>query len=78
MDRQVRLTIDHGQEAYEQVFGLAPNLTVRSPPESRLVVEVKSDATLQRRVSNLLTSLPLQVERNSKYVNGLTGSLRFA
>jgi len=77
MDHQVRVTIDYNQAAYEQVVHLMPNLVVKAPLPSRVVVEVKADATLHRRVSNVLSSFPLQVERNSKYVSGALGSLCF-
>lgn len=74
MDRQIRLTIDHSQKVYEQISYPGLNLVARSPIESRLVVEVKCNPDLHRRLSNVLSSLPLQVERNSKYVNGLLSS----
>jgi hypothetical protein len=77
IDRQVRVTLDYDQAAFEQITYLRPNLTVKSPVPSLIVVEVKSDATLHRRVSNVLSLFPLQVARNSKYVNGVTESLCF-
>jgi hypothetical protein len=77
MDQQVRVTIDYKQAAYEQVIHLTPNLVIKAPLPGRVVVEVKADATLHRRVSNVLSSFPLQVERNSKYVSGTLGSLCF-
>ena len=75
MDRRVRITIDYAQRFYEQVSYPAPNLVIQSPVDSALVVEVKCDVDQHRRLSNVLSLLPLQVERNSKYVNGLLGSL---
>jgi hypothetical protein len=77
MDRQVRVTLDYHQVAYEQISHFTPNLVIQAPVPSRVVVEVKADATLHRRVSNTLSSFPLQVERNSKYVNGVLDSLCF-
>jgi hypothetical protein len=77
MDRQIRVTIDYNQVAYEQIVHLTPNLTIKAPVPSRIVVEVKADAALHRRVSNVLSSFPLQVGRNSKYVNGVIESLCF-
>jgi hypothetical protein len=75
MDRRVRITIDYAQRFYEQVSYPAPNLVIWSPVDSVVVVEVKCDVDQHRRLSNVLSLLPLQVERNSKYVNGLLGSL---
>lgn len=77
VDRKVRVTVDYSQVAYEQITYLIPNLVIRAPIPSPIVVEVKSDARLHRRVSNALSSFPLQAERNSKYVNGVVGSLCF-
>jgi hypothetical protein len=76
-DRQVRITLDYDQVVYEQVTYAAPNLVVRSPVEPCVVVEVKSDSDLHRRVSNVLTSFPVQTQRNSKYVDGVVGALCF-
>jgi hypothetical protein len=76
-DHQVRLTIDYDQVAYEQITHSTPNLEVRAPIPSLVVVEVKAEEALYRRVSNVLSSLPLQVGRNSKYVNGVLDSFCF-
>jgi len=77
MDRQIRVTIDYDQKVYEQITHPELNLTFSTPIERRIVIEVKSDPALYRRVSNVLSSFPLRVERNSKYVNGLIESLCF-
>ena len=77
MDHQVRVTIDYSQVAYEQIAHLTPNLAIKAPLPGQIVVEVKADAALHRRVSNVLSSFPLQVGRNSKYVNGVLDSLCF-
>ena len=78
IDHQLRLTIDHHLAAYEQVMHAVPNLSVRAPLPSQIVVEVKCDATLHRRVSNMLSSFPLPVRRNSKYVNSVLSALCFS
>jgi len=77
IDRQVRVTIDYDLVAYEQVMYPAPNLLIRAPIPKPIVIEVKSDAALHRRVSNVLSRFPLEVGRNSKYVNGVMDSLCF-
>ena len=77
MDRRVRLTVDRDLAAYEQVMRPAPNLRVKAPGWDRIVIEVKGDPTLHTRLSGVLSSLPLVVTRNSKYVSGLTASLAF-
>ena len=77
IDRRVRVTIDYSQVAYEQITHLTPNLLIRSPIPDPVVIEVKADAALHRRISNVLSSFPPQVGRNSKYVNGITGAFCF-
>ena len=75
IDRQVRVTADYNLRAYEQFTFTSPNLACPAVLENCVVLEVKSDIKLHRRVSTILSSLPLQVGRNSKYVNGLMGSV---
>jgi hypothetical protein len=77
MDRQIRVTIDYDQMAYEQVTYASPNLVSSSYIDRHVVVEVKSDAALHSRVSNVLSSFPLRTARYSKYVRGVTDSLHF-
>ncbi len=76
-DHRVRVTIDYDLAFYEQITHWMPNLHLRAPVPGRVVVEVKADESLHRRVSDVLTSFPLQVERNSKYVGGVLGALCF-
>ncbi len=76
-DRQLRVTLDYRQAAYEQLTHLVPNLRLRSPTPSYLVVEVKASPRHHRRVSDLLSSFPIPVVRNSKYVIGVLESLCF-
>ncbi len=78
IDHQIRVTIDYNLAAYEQVTSPMPNISMLSFIDRLVVVEAKSDETLHRRLSNVLTSFPLRVERNSKYVNGVLDSLCFA
>jgi len=76
-DRQVRVTIDCNHVAYEQMMHAAPNLVARSHTRGPVIIEVKADATLHRRVSDVLRTFPLPTGRHSKYVSGLLGSLCF-
>lgn len=76
-DHQIRVTVDYDQTAYEQLTHTAPNVRFPAYVESRVIVEVKSDPSLARRVSNTMSSFPVPAERNSKYVEGMLGSMRF-
>lgn len=77
-DRLVRVTIDTDLAAYEQFMFPSPNLVHRAPVSDQIVIEVKADSTLHRRLSHVLSSFPLQVSRYSKYVSGVLDSLCFA
>jgi hypothetical protein len=76
-DHQIRVTIDHDLIAYEQFTRRSPNLAHRVPIPSQTIVEVKADSGQHRRVSDVLSSFPLQVSRNSKYVTSVIDSLCF-
>jgi hypothetical protein len=77
-DRMIRVTLDSDLAAYEQFTFLSPNLVHRAPTPGEIIVEVKADWKMHRRLSNVLSSLPLQVSRYSKYVSGVLDSLCFA
>jgi hypothetical protein len=77
IDRQIRVTVDYDQKVYGQMTHLAPNLKFETPMRGQVVIEVKSDSSLYRRVSNVVTLFPLPVARNSKYVQGVLDSLGF-
>ena len=77
IDHQVRVTVDYDQVVCEQITYAAPNLVSKSFIEDQIVIEVKVDSRLHRRLSNVLYSFPLQTGRNSKYVNGVIDSLCF-
>jgi hypothetical protein len=77
IDCPIRVTIDYNVVAYEQLTHLKPNLRIKAPVPPHVVVEVKAEPALHRRISDVLSSFPIQVGRNSKYVNGVLGSLCF-
>lgn len=77
MDEQIRLTIDSEQRVYEQLTHTTPNVRFPARATNGIVVEVKADPSLARRISNLYSSLPVLVEQNSKYVDGILNSTRF-
>lgn len=76
-DREIRITLDYDQAVYEQLMYPAPNLTMQTPTVGYTVVEVKAPSNLHKRVSDILSLLPLQVQRNSKYVDGMLDALSF-
>jgi hypothetical protein len=77
IDHQIRVTADHNVTAYEQITSLKPNLKIKAPIPPHVIVEVKAAPALHRRISDVLSSFPIQVGRNSKYVNGILDSLCF-
>ena len=74
MDRQVRITVDYRQQAWEQLTYPRPNLAAQSQIERLVVVEIKADVALHRRVANVLCAFPLPAERHSKYVTGISSA----
>jgi len=76
-DHQIRITLDYDQAVYEQITHFAPNLTTRSFGKDLIVVEIKADPKLHRRISDILSWFPLRTGRHSKYVEGLVDALGF-
>ena len=74
IDRQIRVTVDYDQASYEQLVYRSPNLVSRMPIDSLAVIELKSNVQFSRRVSDVLSSFPLQTEPNSKYVRAVAKS----
>jgi hypothetical protein len=71
-DGQVRVTVDYGQISFEQLVYRSPNLALRMPDDSPVVIECKADVQFSRRVSDVLSLFPLQAEPNSKYVRAVS------
>ncbi len=71
MDGVVRLTLDYDMVAYEQRFGLKPNLNYPQPARSNLVIEIKGAKDEHRRIADTLSEFPQRCSQNSKYLNGL-------
>jgi len=74
-DRVLRVTVDWDLMAYEQVLQARPNLDMPSFDPHLIVIEVKADGTVHRRISDLLTHFPLRPSRQSKYVTGTLSAL---
>jgi len=69
-DGVVRLTIDFAQEVYDQFKSSFPNLTRRTPIPDNLIIEVKGPANSWDAISNIVSELPVNVSKNSKYAVG--------
>ena len=75
MDGDIRVTIDYGQEVFDQSFSSRPNLHYRLPTEDQLVIELKGDASQAERLQEACAEFPIRLSRNSKYASNLrTGS----
>jgi hypothetical protein len=74
-DRQLRITVDWDQVAYDQLSYSHPNVSAPSRDIHEIVVEVKGDGRLSKRISDLLSTFPLRTARNSKYVSGALAAL---
>ena len=73
-----RLTIDR-QLRFYGLGSASRGASMASVPEfPRAVIELKCDETQRRNLSELLREFPLRPSRNSKYLAGLSGALRFS
>jgi len=76
-DGQIRLTLDTQLMVYDQRFSRRPNLRYPTPMPNTVVIELKADAALADRLSDVLSALPFRPERNSKYINGFLVTSEF-
>ena len=74
-DKLIRLTLDYGGIAYEQAFGLKPNLSRPQPSLDTLVIELKAPKSEHQRIAEVLSEFPQRCSANSKYLNALQYSL---
>lgn len=70
-DGIVRVTLDYRQRIYDQRYGAVPNLAFAVPPSGDLVMEFKSGCEYHRRLADVVSGVPLRLERYSKYVQGV-------
>ena len=75
LDNEIRVTLDFGQQAYNQCFTLRPNLRQRLPVEERLVIELKGASSQSKRLQQACSDFPIRLSRNSKYVDNLRAAL---
>ena len=76
-DHQMRLTVDQRLAFYEQWLAPTPNLTAPAPYRQVAVIECKASVSHERRIADLLASLPARASRNSKYMLGNAAALSF-
>ena len=74
-DRTIRATVDHSQKFYDQRLGPRPNLTRRTPLQDDVILELKAAPERYERLVDIVQQFPMRVARNSKYVNGMLGSV---
>jgi hypothetical protein len=70
-DGALRITLDYGQEVYDQTLSLRPNLHQRLPVENLLVIELKADSAHSDRLEQVCSRFPIRLSRNSKYAESL-------
>lgn len=72
---QIRLTLDHPMQVYDQIAYASPNLLFAVPVARQIIVEIKASLAHWRRLPEILSRFPLRATRNSKYVSGMSGTL---
>ncbi|MGC9468127.1 MAG: polyphosphate polymerase domain-containing protein [Anaerolineae bacterium] len=75
-DGSIRLTLDTQLGAFDQRFSRQANLERRVPRSEMLIIEIKTpvDDAAAHRLSNLLATLPVRINRFSKYLYGLSAA----
>jgi hypothetical protein len=71
MDGRIRVTLDYQMRAFEQAFGLRPNLNFPQLQLDNVIIEMKAAEADHARIANSLAQFPLRCTQNSKYLNGL-------
>ncbi|MBL6965741.1 MAG: polyphosphate polymerase domain-containing protein [Anaerolineales bacterium] len=71
MDGRIRVTLDYQLRAFEQAFGLRPNLNFPQLQLDNVIIEMKAAEADHARIANSLAQFPLRCTQNSKYLNGL-------
>ncbi|MBT3391103.1 MAG: polyphosphate polymerase domain-containing protein [Chloroflexi bacterium] len=71
MDGRIRVTLDYQMRAFEQAFGLSPNLKFPQLQLDNVIIEMKAAEADHARIANSLAQFPLRCTQNSKYLNGL-------
>lgn len=74
-DHAIRATLDYDLVAYEQRMASRPNLHRRLPRSYLVVIEVKAAPEHFDRLQDLMGYFPILRSQNSKYVQGVIGSL---
>jgi hypothetical protein len=75
-DGLIRLTLDYQMQAYDQGFGLRPNLRYSQPSRSSLVMEMKAAKKDHQSIADTLAEFPQRCCQHSKYLSGLDGGAR--
>ena len=78
-DGVLRMTLDSQLRAYDQRYSTLPNLTRLALSPERMVVELKGpvDDDAADRLSQVLMTLPVRVDRFSKYLRGMLSAADF-
>ncbi len=71
MDGVIRVTLDYEMRAFEQSFGLSPNLDFEQSLRNDVIIEMKAMKKSHAKMANALAKFPLYCTQNSKYLNGM-------
>jgi hypothetical protein len=70
-DESVRVTIDTGMKVYDQRYKSVPNVTRRANISDLMIIEFKAEPAAQDQVNRAVQTLPIRVNRHSKYTTGV-------
>ena len=69
--QNIRVTLDSRHEVYDQRFHAEINTRHKANVVQNLVVEIKFHPDITDHVSALIDDIPMQISRNSKYINSV-------
>lgn len=71
-DGSCRITLDSSQVVYNQRLYSRPNLKFSAPFSNNIVVELKFLPDKKKELQSVTDNLPFLIDRNSKYVSGVS------
>ncbi|BBM87038.1 VTC domain-containing protein [Candidatus Uabimicrobium amorphum] len=75
--RNIRITVDYGQQMYEQISRSTPNTTTKLHIADVVIMEVKFMPDSRRCVSKMLKRFNVRLTRYSKYAHAISHFVEF-
>ena len=70
-DKNIRVTLDRNINVFDQRIKKIPNFSKKAFTQNMIVLEIKFDRKIRKKLNDFLNDMPIRVSRNSKYVNSI-------